>query len=74
MAPGGDRLGKLISLGEFAAMLVKSEVPTAGRHECLPYSKGWVHFNSTNTNLPGIRGKPKSTFSHNKGLFKLIWR
>ncbi len=54
MAPGGGRLGKLIGLGEFAAMLVKSEVPTAGRHECLPYSKDWVHFISTNTNLPGI--------------------
>ena len=63
MAPGGDRLGKLISLGEFAAMLVKSEVPTAGRHECLPYSKGWVHFNSTNTKHQ-FAGYPRQTEKH----------
>ena len=52
MAPGGDKLRKLIGLGEFAAMLVKSEVPTAGSHKWLPYSKDWVHSKSTNTNFP----------------------
>ena len=47
MAPGGDRLQKLSSIGEFAAMHMESGVSAAGSHKWLPYSKEWAHSKST---------------------------